>query len=100
MFIEGKEALKKRKIDQKELLLLSTPDDIENTERTLILLQKQNNDQIKAALSIANLTSIVKSDPVNFGKKIIPAIYLKIQHVKNEQTLDQIACDIELMADQ
>jgi hypothetical protein len=40
MFIEGKEALKKRKIDQKELLLLSTPDDIENTERTLILLQK------------------------------------------------------------
>jgi len=45
MFNEGNEALqlKKRKIDLKELVLLSTPDDCEPFERTLLLLSKQNN---------------------------------------------------------
>jgi hypothetical protein len=60
MFNEGNEALqlKKRKIDHKELVLLSTPDDCDPFERTLLLLSKQNNDQVKAALSKANLAAL------------------------------------------
>jgi hypothetical protein len=94
---EGNEIsqLRKRKLDLQEMVLLSTPEDVDNFERTEILLSKQNKVQLMAALSPDNLKALAHESSENFGTIILPLVTTTLLHMKDEEMLYHTAASLE-----
>jgi hypothetical protein len=99
---EGNEIsfLRKRKLDLQEMVLLSTPEDVDNFERTEILLSKQNKVQLMAALSPDNLKALAHENPENFGIIILPLVTTKLLHMKDEEMLYHTAASLEELVEE
>ena len=95
MFFEGNEisALRKRRVKDEDLLLLSMEENIDELQRTQKLLNKSNPIQINAALS--NFTVIAKQDPVLFDKEIMQQLIKEITFPKDENIMFNTAVAID-----
>ena len=82
---EGNEIsrLSNRKLDLKEMMLLSTPEDCSNFDRTQLLLSKQKKVQRMAALAPDNLAQLASENAQLFGSRILPLITDTLLHLKD-----------------
>ncbi len=94
---EGNEIsrLRTRKLDLKEMLLLSTPEDCSNFERTELLLSKQKKVQRMAALAADNLAALAAEDPALFGARTLPLVTTTLLHLKDQEMLEHAAASLE-----
>lgn len=79
--------------------MFSTPENINNFDRTLLLFSKTNKTQRLAALSKNNLISLVNENAIRFGTELLPVIYREIENIKDPELVNCIAGSLEAVAD-
>jgi hypothetical protein len=97
MSFEGNEmsALRKRRVKEEDLLLLSMEDNLDEFTRAQKLLHKSNPVQVNAAL--ANLPALAKLDPKQFDILIMQPLVKEITLPKDEETLCNVALAIDAL---
>ena len=101
MFSEQNEILGlfKRKVTSEELVMFSTPENINNFDRTLLLFSKANKTQRLAALAKTNLIALVDENANRFGTEILPVIYREVDCIKDPELVKVTADSLEAVAD-